>query len=166
MGTHRLLVGGFWSRWTDMIGDVLLNEDELVKVLGPGGAELGNRYSLLVAQRRNLNTIRNYGLNVAYEGKTLGDNLHLGVSATLAKSRQEGRGVEHAPPTAPFLSGNAQIGYNLPAGWPQVSLAAHFLARRPADQAYRGGFDPRPFAPPQLELRATVNGELATLSPL
>jgi hypothetical protein len=61
---------------------------------------------------------------------------------------------------SPSLFGNARVSYAFGGDAPTLGLAAVFLAKRPADRAYDGGFSVMPYAPADLELRTTVSGHL------
>ncbi len=72
-------------------------------------------------------------------------------------------GATHAPTVAPRLYGNARIAYHFDSPYPSVALAGHYLAKRPSTGAFDRGFGDLPYAPAQLELRATVSGPVPVL---
>ncbi|KYF87233.1 hypothetical protein BE17_14495 [Sorangium cellulosum] len=159
-GAHAFTVGGFYSDWRDVI------ELQLVKAQAPS-----------VSKYNNVPGIKNYGTNLGYETSFVDRKLRLGVNSTFALTRRRmsdkqvtrnapfGTGDEVPITVAPQVYGNARISYELASG--AVSLAAAYMGRRIADQAYYGGdpsnIDPRPEVPPQLELRAALTGELPGL---
>jgi outer membrane receptor protein involved in Fe transport len=158
LGTHRLLLAGFWSKWSGLVGPVVLSQAERERLIG---RELNDLLGPAVHfyQRRNIAQIESTGLNAGYEGSALSDKLSFALNATVARSRQkDAEANEHRPATVPRLFGNVRVGYALPGRLPQFGVAAHYVHRRPADYAFDGGFTPRPYAPPQLELRGTLSG--------
>ncbi len=61
----------------------------------------------------------------------------------------------------PQVFGNARLSYDLPGDWPTLAVATHWMGKRYADRAWDGGWTTSqglPVAPPQLELRAAING--------
>ncbi len=59
---------------------------------------------------------------------------------------------------APQFFGNLRLSYALPGNLPVFAVGAHYLAKRPSDLAF--AFSSPPFAPAQMELRATVTGPI------
>src|SRR5205823_3359392 len=107
----------------------------------------------------NVSSIESWGFNAGYEG-ALGDGrFHYGANVTGANARRTAPdNVAQPLAVAPQFFGNLRFSYALPEGWPTLAVAAHYLAKRPADRAFDAGFSPPPFAPAQLELRGTVSG--------
>ncbi|AUX20957.1 hypothetical protein SOCEGT47_014340 [Sorangium cellulosum] len=156
-GAHAFTAAGFASDWQHVI------ELQMLKARAPS-----------VSRYNNVPGIRNYGTNVGYETSFLDRRLRLGMNATFALTRRRmsapqivrnarfGTGEEVPVTVAPQVYGNARISYEIGAG--AVSLAAAYMGRRIADQAYYGGdpsnLDPRPEAPQQLELRAALTGAI------
>jgi outer membrane receptor for ferrienterochelin and colicins len=159
IGAQRLLFGVFRSWWQNMIENHVLSLEEQREAVGRGEALL-NAFG--VAQFRNVSRIDNWGLNATFEGTSGGaQELHYGLNATAAIARREEPGTPRVPlPVAPQLFGNARIAYDIPGEWPTLGLAAHYLAKRPIDRAYDGGWANGTYAPPQLEMRATISGSI------
>ncbi|XXX78498.1 TonB-dependent receptor [Sorangium sp. So ce134] len=156
-GAYAITAGGFASTWRDVI------ELQIVKANAPS-----------VSSFKNVPGIRNYGANLGFEASFLDRRLRVGVNSTFAVTRRNmsdeqikrnapfGTGDEVPLTVAPSVYGNAHVSYETGAG--AVSLAAAYMGRRIADQAYYGGdrsnIAPRPEVSPQLELRAALTGAL------
>lgn len=156
-GAHAFTAAGFYSDWQHVI------ELQMLNARAPS-----------VSRYNNVPGIENYGSNLGYETSFLDRKLRLGLNATFAVSRRRmsaqqiarnarfGAGEDVPITVAPSVYGNARISYEIGSG--AVSLAAAYMGRRIADQAYYGGdpsnLDPRPEAPPQLELRAALTGAI------
>jgi outer membrane receptor for ferrienterochelin and colicins len=161
-GKHRLLFGLFASRWNGLVNYATLSQDEIDAGIAAGhltpGLESAARYA-------NSDTVRNYGMNAAYEGATLGGRLRFGLNITAATTSidfADGAGAREVT-VAPQTFGNARTSYELGGGLPTVALAFRFTDRRLADRAYDGGFARAPSAPPMLAARAALTGELPPL---
>jgi hypothetical protein len=114
-----------------------------------------------VTRYRNVSSIDTLGFNGGIEGGTSDGALRYalnvtGVHATLGDASD---GITPLD-TAPNIFGNARVSYDLPGLWPVVDLAGRFLATRPADQAFEANYVPIPYAPADVELGATVSGEV------
>lgn len=159
LGANRLLFGVFRSWWEDMVENDTLTPTELSDAVGRGEATFG---SFGVSRFRNVSRIDNYGLNATYEGRLgAARRFHYGANATAAIARRDEAGEPRQPlAIAPQTFGNARIAYELPTGWPTLALAGHYLARRPIDRAFDGGWPEGTFAPAQLELRAALTGPI------
>ncbi|HEY3595381.1 MAG TPA: hypothetical protein VGL13_15950, partial [Polyangiaceae bacterium] len=93
--------------------------------------------------------------------------LRYGLNVTGAYARRTNPdGTTQPLSVAPQIYGNAHVSYDLPGDWPVLGLAALYVGRRPADRAFDGGFTPTPYAPPQLELRATISGQIPGIAGL
>jgi len=162
-GNHRLLVGGFRSWWSNLVE---------LHALTPAEQQQASQQGLLngliyygATQFRNVSSIDNYGFNAAYEGSS-GDSQQLrwGTTVTAAVARRNDTSIPGAPDepltVTPQIFGNARVSYDLPGDWPTVAVATHWMGKRYADRAFDGAWPSAqlPVAPPQLELRATVNG--------
>jgi outer membrane receptor for ferrienterochelin and colicins len=157
-GAQRLLFGAFRSWWSDMIAVHILTaaeqqqlqQEQSITIRGTG-----------VAQLRNVSSIENFGFNSALEGSFVTTRLRYGLNVTGAVARQQSEGDVKSPITvAPNVYGNARVSYDLSRGWPVIALAANAMSKRLADRALDGHFLPLPYAPLQLELRATVSGDV------
>jgi hypothetical protein len=118
-------------------------------------------------QYANTGSLTSYGYNAAYEG-TFASKLHLALNLTSSISRidlGDGTGA-HALTVGPACFGNARASYELGGSLPTPALALYYLARRPADRAFDGGFAVAPYAPPDLSLRFTLSGVAPGLAAL
>jgi hypothetical protein len=138
------------------------------------------------SQFQNLSSVTNYGLNAAFEGSALRKDLRYGLNVTWAYSQQEipnpnsgacptgttpaGSTSTSSPTTcnspiavAPTFFGNARISYDLPGDWPVIGVIASLVGSRPAAGAFDSGWKNPPYAPTQLDLRATVSGTLPSV---
>ncbi|WP_437591629.1 TonB-dependent receptor plug domain-containing protein [Sorangium sp. So ce1000] len=156
-GAYSFTAGGFYSDWQDVI------ELQIVKAQAPS-----------VSSYNNVPGIENYGANLGFEASFLERKLRVGANSTFAMTRRRmseqqiarnarfGTGDDVPITVAPQVYGNARVSYEIGSG--AVSLAAAYMGRRIADQAYYGGdpsnIAPRPEVPPQLELRAALTGAI------
>lgn len=168
VGAHRLLFGVFRSWWTDMIELHLLTQQEVTDAVSRGKIPIYQAATSGTAQYRNVSSIDNYGFNAGVSGALLRDDkLRYACNFTGASSRRNGEQGHSDPLTvSPSFFGNARVSYALPRPWPTMALAVHWLAKRPADRAYDGNFNPPPFAPQQWELRGTLSGDVPALAGL
>jgi hypothetical protein len=164
LGAHRLLFGVFYTHWTDLIESHVLSATEIQDELAAGNLDVW-RPGGLVTQYRNVSDVENYGYNGGLQGTFADGHLLYATNVTAAVARREDPATGETRPltVAPRLFGNARVAYAFSGPWPTLGLAAHYLGRRPADLAYVAGFQPEPFADPQLELRATVSGPTPAL---
>ena len=155
-GAQRLFFGVFRSAWTGLVIFRTLADDQVASAIAAGALEPATSVAYTNA---NAGTLENYGYNAAYEG-TFGRKLHVASNLTSAYSRvdlSDGSGVQPLT-VAPSFFGNARVSYEIGGNWPMPALALHYLARRPADRAFDGGFAHPPYAPPDLKLRLTFTG--------
>jgi outer membrane receptor protein involved in Fe transport len=164
-GKHRLLFGAFLSRWSGVVNYSPLGQSEIDAAVAAGqltpGIAAAYRYA-------NSDSVRNQGMNAAYEGAAVGGRLRFGLNVTAATTTIEladGAGA-HQLPVAPQTFGNARTSYELGGDLPTLALALRFTDRRLADRAYDGGFSRAPSAPPMLAARAAVTGKLPPLPSL
>lgn len=165
-GRHRLLFGGFASRWFELVELRQLTRAEANQAAADGRILFASPQATF-QEFRNTAAIDVWGLNAGYSGATEDRELSWGGSFTAAVTHaktEAGRSSEL--PATPRWSGNARVAYDLPDVLPTLALAGHFLARRPADNAFEGGFTPRPYAAPQLTARLTVSGDIPGVSGL
>jgi outer membrane receptor protein involved in Fe transport len=155
-GPHRLFFGVFRSTWSGLVTFRMLGDGELASNIATGALDPSVSVAYTYA---NAGTLENYGYNAAYEG-TVGRKLRLAGNLTSAYSRLNlGDGSGVLPLTvAPSLFGNARVSYDAGDSWPTPALALHYLAARPADRAFDGGFAQAPYAPADLQLRLTLSG--------
>ncbi len=158
LGRHRILVGGFYSHYSDMVRLTQAPAD-----LAPNGE----------SWYENIGTLDNFGGNLRAEG-ILG-RFRYGVSFTAATTRaDDGSGLV----VAPTWFGNARVSYELSElgeTKPTLSLASFFAAARYVDVAFAHGTDSQGSdvawagsirAPPQVDLRATLLAPIASVKGL
>jgi hypothetical protein len=159
-----MLVGAFVTGWNDLVEEHQLDAAERAARLQ--GLDPFISDVITVTQARNISRIRNYGLNALYEGTAVAGRFAWGVNATLAEATIRAEDRDADVPTAPWLFGNARISYAFGGVLPTLALAAFYLSDRPADVARNSGFDPRPVAPAELQLRGALSGPLPILDGL
>jgi outer membrane receptor for ferrienterochelin and colicins len=157
LGVHRLFFGVFRSLWKDMVSYALLDDGELAAAIDQGTLLEGTTEGY---QTRNVGTIDSYGYNAAYEAAVLDRRLRLGANLTGAYTRAHEDDAAPAIPltVGPSFFGNARVSYAFGAELPTLALAAQYLAKRPVDRAFDGGFAYTPYAPADLELKLAVTG--------
>jgi outer membrane receptor protein involved in Fe transport len=161
VGAHRVLVGGFYSWWNNLVELSTLSEDETIDAIRSGETTVPFTPGIQLTQYRNTTAVENYGLNMGVDGSLATTRFLYGFSLTGAIARRRtGDGTSRLP-VAPQLFGNARVAYVFGEALPVVALAAHFLGPRPVDLAQ--GFSPTPYAPPQVELRSTLSGSVPVL---
>lgn len=155
-GPHRLFFGVFRSTWDGLVSFRALSDSEVEAAIASGALVPSTTLAYTVA---NAGRVENYGYNAAYEGR-LGQKVRLAGNLTSAYSRVDlGDGSGSLPLTVgPAIFGNARISYDAGGNWPTPALALHYLAARPADRAFDGGFTHAPYAPADLQLRLTLSG--------
>jgi outer membrane receptor for ferrienterochelin and colicins len=153
---QRLFFGAFATQWTNLISYYNFSTQEGEQYVAAGRALLPPLY-----QYRNLSTVHNFGYNAAFEGSLAAHVLEYGLNLTAALARSEVASGATAPLTvSPRVFGNAHISYRLPGLWPTIALVASAQGARPVENAFVSGFQPIPYVPAQLVLRATVSGEM------
>ena len=177
LGAHRFLVGGFYSRWNNLVHLRQLSAAETNTARSNGlTAPLAN--GVLLTQYQNVSTIDNYGLNVGIDGAVGFDALQYGLSATLAEARVKTpdapgattvtAGAQRNGNIAPAVFGNARIAY-IPGGmWPTIALAAQFMGKQSPDQylVLEDGTSLEPRVPAQVEGRLTLSGAVPAVKHL
>lgn len=159
-GTHRLFFGAFFSRFRDLIAPHVLTREEILDLAARG--QIDALRGRVWRQYRNVDTIDSWGGELGLEGSFFRGALRYGLDATSALAHREGSSASDAVtlPVAPHLFGNARLSWAFGGDLPTVALAGRYLAARPADRAYDGGFAPMPMAPAFVELRLTVTGRI------
>ena len=140
---------------------------EDVRIMGEAKAR-GELFTYVTngVQYQNLAAVDNYGLQAAYSGSALERTLHFGVNAIVARAYRSGMATDVFLSTAPVVSGNARIAYDLHPSLATVGLASQLLGERYAESAYASLFPKPPKAPAQLELRLAVSGQVPGVSRL
>jgi outer membrane receptor protein involved in Fe transport len=152
---YTLTLGGFYADWHNLI------ELQILNAQAPA-----------VSRHANVARIKNYGASLSFEGAMLDGSLRFGLNSMLTAAdrmrnpdeiARNGDGDSVPLTVAPRVYGNARASYQFGEDT-TVALAAGYFGRRIADQAYYGGdpsnLAPRPEAPPELELRCALTGEV------
>jgi outer membrane receptor for ferrienterochelin and colicins len=157
-GDHRILFGAFRSWWFDMVYTATMTDAEITTAIDAGLLQAGTQSAV---QLRNGGTIDDWGFNAGIDGVGVKGRLHYGLNVTGAYARRNLPDGSQQPITvAPHFFGNARFAYDLANGLPTLAVAGALASQRPADRAFDGGFTPPPFAPTQIDLRATVSGPM------
>jgi len=158
-GHHRLMFGGFRSWWADMVAYERLDADDLSRAQVDGLLDPSITEAYVYT---NVARIENYGYNASFEGASLQQRLRYALNVTHAFSRVDPRdGSEPQRLTVgPALFGNARVSYEFRHPWPTLGLAVQYQRRRLADRALDGGFATTPTAPPHVELKLTLSGDV------
>ena len=175
-GAHRLMYGAFRTWWSDLVGsrsyiDVVFGGSgapaEDVRILGEAKAR-GDLFAYVTngVQYQNLATIDNYGLQAAYSGSALDRRLNFAANVVVARAYRTGMSTDTFLSTAPVITGNARIAYDIDPTFATVGLASQLLGERYAESAYAALFPTPPKAPAQVELRLTASGQVPGVSRL
>lgn len=163
-GAHRLIVGGFYSHWDDLVELAALSDDEAIEAISDGKTIVPFTPGIQLVQYRNTTAVKNYGMNTGVEGSFAAGRVAYGFNVTAAIADKSGDEGKTRLPVAPRLFGNARIAVTPAAAGPTLALGTYLLGPRPADLSSH--FTPSPFAPPQLELRLTVSGKMPVIEGL
>jgi outer membrane receptor protein involved in Fe transport len=157
-GSDRFLIGGFRSWWLGMVSLQQLSQAQIDAAIAAGKLAPGTSSAV---QYQNVSAINDLGLNASYDGSRLGGRVRFGANITIADAHRDGPDGNNADLTVtPKVFGNARVSCALPPGFPVIGLAALFFGERLADRANDGGFMPTPKAPPQVEARLTLSGDV------
>jgi outer membrane receptor for ferrienterochelin and colicins len=163
-GTDHILLGAFRSWWQDLVVLSQLTPAEIAAAVGSGQLTAGTTSAV---QYRNVSEINNLGANLAYDGTRLDGRLRFAANLTVAQARRgEPDGTRVDLTVTPKVFGNARASYALPGSLPTIGLAMLFFGPRLADRANDGMFSPTPSAPPQVEMRLTLSGDVPALAGL
>ncbi|MCA9627321.1 MAG: TonB-dependent receptor [Myxococcales bacterium] len=159
VGAHHVRTALFASRWRKLVNLHSLSDAEKQRAVAEG------RLSFIAPQTdyqefRNLDGIDNYGVSLGYEGGLSMAGLSWGANLTSAIAEPDS-GEEL--PVAPHYFGNARVAYDLPKDLPTLTVAGFWASRRLADRGADQSWAERPYAPTQLELKATISGEVPPL---
>jgi len=157
-GTQRILAGVFNTDWTNVVEIYQLTPTEALLAIQKGLSPQAYTSGIQLSQFRNAATLQNYGIEGSFEGSVAAGQLRYGLNATAALARRTDASGTEPLVVAPSLFGNGHVSYALGGRLPTLALAAQVLGRRLADHALDGGFQPMPYAPPQLYLRTTISG--------
>ncbi|HEY6077929.1 MAG TPA: TonB-dependent receptor, partial [Polyangiaceae bacterium] len=166
VGTHRAVVGAFYSRWSDIVRLQSLSRAETVRAIRAGETTVPYSPAVPLTQFQNIFGLDNYGVNMGVDGALANERVLYGFSLTGASVRESDASGSKRLPVAPRLFGNARLAYVLGDPWPTLALATHLLGPRLASTGEGSGFSPLPYAPAQLELRLTLTGNVPFLPAL
>jgi hypothetical protein len=165
-GTHRMVVGGFYSHWDNLVELVPLSDEEAIQAIRNGETQVPFTPGIQLTQYRNSSQFRNYGMNSGFDGSLASGTVLYGFSITGAVVKKPKTGVGGTRlPVAPQLFGNARVAYVLGDDLPTVALGTHVTGPRPADLS-NGQFQPDPYARSQVQLRLTLTGNVPVLTNL
>lgn len=177
-GAHRILLGGFYARWNDLVQLRQLSSDE-TRQAARNGLLAPLASGAFMTQYQNADALDNYGLNLAIDGSVGFEALQYGLTATVAQAKYRNTPTYIAPTNgiaeaerngniAPQIFGNARLAY-VPGGvLPTVAVAAQFTGRRPPDQflIMPDGTVLEPYAPTQVQTRLILSGVVPKIKPL
>ena len=155
LGTQRLLLGAFATRWSDVVKTRPLSPDELARL----------QTSMLISamgntvQSLNVARINNLGLTGGWQGSSLNDKLRYGASLTWAYARVEASGESARIAAAPEIFGNAHVMYSFGSGLPTAAFALQAMSSRPVDRSAPSGAM-LPAAPPIADFHLAVTGRV------
>jgi len=157
-GAHQLVIGGFYSRWNNLVELIHLTDQETIAAIRNGKTAAPFTPGIELTQYRNASDFNNYGMNMGLEGSFSSGLFLYGFTLTGATVRKLAVTGSSRLPVAPQLFGNARVAVVTGDKLPTVGLGAHLLGPRPANVS-DGQFIPTPYAPSQLELRLTLTGD-------
>jgi outer membrane receptor protein involved in Fe transport len=163
-GTQRVMFGVFHTWWENLITADVLTDHELTALQERGLLPIT---AFVPVQFQNEASITNWGWNGAWDGSLAAGALTYGLNVTAAYTRHnEADQSSTLLVVAPQFFGNARVAYAFDGYVPSPALAASYVGRRPAHQAFEGKFDPIPYAPPLAEFRFTLTGAAPLLNGL
>jgi outer membrane receptor for ferrienterochelin and colicins len=165
LGPHRLIIGGFYTSWDNLVELAPLSDAEAITAIRNGETAVPFTPGIQLTQYRNTTRLTNYGLNTGIEGSLASGYVLYGFTVTGAIAKKKTDSGTTRLPVAPRIFGNARVGLVLGPALPTVGLAAHLTGPRPADLS-NGQFRPDPFARTQVDIRLTVSGDVPLLKGL
>jgi outer membrane receptor for ferrienterochelin and colicins len=165
IGAHRLVLGGFYSHWDNLVELAPLSDAEAIRAIRNGQTKVPFTPGIQLTQYRNTSDVKNYGLNTGFEGSLHSGFFLYGFSLTGALAERHTSNGTTRLPVAPQIFGNARMAFVLGQDLPTLAFATHFLGARPADLS-NGQFSPDPFARSQVELRLTASGDVPLVKAL
>jgi outer membrane cobalamin receptor len=168
LGAHRVALGAFYTRYSAVVRQEQLTLAEAADAVAQQRTPLPFASTITLYEFRNADQITNYGFTSAYDGTFIDGKLRFGASLTGALSDDRyGRPLT----VGPRVFGNGRVSYDFGDphqvdGLPTVALAGSFASKSVVDRGYDAGFVPIPYAPPQLDLRATVTGAVPVVKGL
>ncbi len=158
VGAHRMIVGGFYSRWNNLVELAALSDAEAINAIRNGETKVPFTPGIQLTQYRNTSDVTNYGVNTGFEGSLHSGFILYGFTLTGAIANKRAGGTSSRLPVAPQIFGNARVAFVLGHDLPTLALASHFQGARPANLS-DGQFAQDPFAPSQVQLRLTLSGD-------
>jgi outer membrane receptor for ferrienterochelin and colicins len=155
-GTNRLLLSLFRTWWDHLIESTNLTAAEKTELQSERKVP---PFVANIEQFRNLSTLDNYGLSLAWEGSAGATRVRYGVNVTEALSLVDDPSGAGTLVAAPRYFGNAHLIWAMPGYVPTPGLVAAVLGPRPMDRPAADG-STLPPAPPLADLRLTLTGSL------
>jgi outer membrane receptor protein involved in Fe transport len=161
-GAHRLLAGVFRTEYHDIINLDLLTADEARAAYLAGLTPVPPSVNAPLSQYRSDDQMVTHGFQVAADGDFLSRRLHYGATFTgaLAHTNSQETDLDERVKAAPQWFGNARVAYDFGDRLPTAALATTFAGNAASDRSYSGGSKRVTFAPPSLEVRATLTGQV------
>jgi outer membrane receptor for ferrienterochelin and colicins len=153
--TQRVMFGVFRTFWENLIEPRDPTAADRADLQNSGALPIT---AVSVVQYRNVSSLNNYGLNGGWDGALAEGHFNYGLNATEAYTRRSTATGDQPLEVAPQFFGNAHLSYAFGGNVPTPALAAYYVGRRPAQQAFDGTFASVPYAPPLAEFRATLSG--------
>lgn len=156
VSTQKFRLGGFWTRWSDLVETGPVPIDEIARLQSAGVLDrtVGN-----IVQSVNVARINNYGLTGGWQGTSLESKLRYGANLTWAFARVRKEGESARIAAAPAIFGNAHVAYKFGTNLPTVGLAVQAMGERPADRTSPDGDTLEP-APPIADFHLAVTGRV------
>jgi outer membrane receptor protein involved in Fe transport len=157
LGSHRLEFGGFRSFWRDLVLTQSLTQTEIDDAILSGQLEEGIEYA---EQSRNVSKIDAWGYTATIDGTADAGRFRYGASVTRAHAERTEPDLDEPLPlvAAAQVFGNARISYDFGTPFPTLGLVGRFTGDRPTGSTDADG--EMAVAPPQVELRLTVSGDI------
>jgi len=162
-GVHRLLFGVFRSWWSDMILREHLSKAEFSAAQR---AQLIDSSTVVVFQFRNEARIDDFGYNASYEATALDGRLTYSANLSSAYARVDTPAGPKLVSVTPSIYGNARVSYDFSHGYPTIAFAAQMSGKRLADNAQDPGVLRLRYAPPTLDTRLTLTGQIPKVKDL
>jgi outer membrane cobalamin receptor len=152
LGAQRYRLGGFWTRWRDLVVTVPATDAQVTEAIEEGRLVPGAGGAYLYA---NASRVESWGLNADWDGTGHGQRLRYGASITAAHARAIGDGVETKLPAAAQLFGNARVSWEPGGRFPAVGLAVRAVVSRPVAGT---DYEPTPTAQGVVQTRLAISG--------
>lgn len=154
---HRVLFGLFHASWQDLVENRTLTEEErAIEIARRNLAFATAGYA--ATQFRNHANLDSYGFDGALQGGFASNRLRYGVNVMGAFARKDD--ILGPLPSSARFTANARLSYEPGGDLPTLALAGYVVPSRLANRGAEAGFDPVPYAPTLLTVRATVSGRV------